>query len=224
MSGFQNLKHQFEDMGENALTIPNALSVVRIILIPVFVYLFLIENYKTAVLVVFISGMTDLLDGKIARHFNQISKLGKMLDPAADKLTQMALAVLLFLHFNDSDEETIKAFSYVFLLFCLKEFLMILSSFILLSWDIVPQAAAIYGKVATFTFYIVIGLVLCFAPNFGALHEYFTLPTTVIMVMVSVSAFLTITAFFAYMPDTLKQMRLRKERLAAQAESEVHPK
>ncbi len=221
MSGFQNLKHQFEDMGENAFTIPNILSVLRIILIPVFVYLFLVQNYKAAVLAVFISGMTDLVDGKIARHFNQISKLGKMLDPAADKLTQMTLAVLLFFHFNDSEEETIKVFSYVFLLFILKEFLMIVASFVLLSWDILPQVSVLWGKCATFFFYIVIGLLLCFAPGCGALEEYYIFPTEVIIGMVSASAFLTISAFFAYVPDTLKQMRIRKERLAAEAESEV---
>lgn len=221
MSGFQNLKHQFEDMGKNALTIPNLLSLLRIILIPVFVYLFLVQKYKAAVIVVFFSGMTDLFDGKIARHFNQISNLGKLLDPAADKLTQMTLAVLLFSHFNDSDEETVKAFSYVFLLFILKEFLMIVASFALLMLDITPQAAVIYGKVATFVFYVVIGLLLCFAPGCGALNTYFELPTTVIIIMVSVAAFLTIVAFFSYLPDTIKQIRARKERLAAETEREV---
>ncbi len=221
MSGFQNLKNQFKDMGENAWTIPNLLSVVRIILIPIFVYLFLIQNYKATVIVVFISGMTDLIDGKIARHFNQISKLGKMLDPAADKLTQMALSILLFFHFNDSEEKLVRVFSYIFLLFILKEVLMIVSSFVLLSWNILPQASVLLGKTSTLFFYMVIGLLMLFAPGCGALEKYFTFPTEVMIVMVSLSAILTISAFFAYMPDTLRLMRIRKERLAAEAESEV---
>lgn len=218
MSGFQNLKHQFEDLGENALTIPNLLSVIRIILIPVFAYLFVTQHYKVSVLIVFISGMTDLFDGKIARHFNQISNLGKLLDPAADKLTQITLAVLLFVHFNDSDEKTVKAFSYIFFLFVLKEFLMIVASFGLLALDITPQAAVIYGKVATFVFYVVIGLLLCFAPGCGALNEYFELPTVAIIVMVSVSAFLAIVAFFSYLPDTIKQIRMRKDKPESERE------
>ena len=62
------LKEQLKDMGENAFTIPNVLSVIRIILIPVFVVLFQSGRYLPAVIVIFASGLTDLFDGKIARH------------------------------------------------------------------------------------------------------------------------------------------------------------
>lgn len=204
---FENLKEQFRDMSENALTIPNLMSLMRIILVPVFVVLFQTGKYLPAVIVIFISGMTDLFDGKIARHFNQISKLGKMLDPAADKLTQIALTVVFFLHFHESADKTLRAFSYVFLLFCVKELTMIIGSCILLSMDIVPQAAVIYGKVATFTFYCVMGLLLLFAPKFGALSAYVTLPHTAIVILVTVSAILTIIAFCSYIPDTVKKVK-----------------
>ncbi|MCQ2489920.1 MAG: CDP-alcohol phosphatidyltransferase family protein, partial [Clostridia bacterium] len=85
--GMNTLRAQFEDMGQNVWTIPNVLSMLRIIAIPFFVYFFVTKKYLIAVLVILISGLTDLFDGKIARRFNQISKLGKLLDPAADKLT-----------------------------------------------------------------------------------------------------------------------------------------
>lgn len=205
------LKEQFKDMGENAFTIPNLLSLIRIILIPVFVVLFQSGKYLPAVIVIFASGLTDLFDGKIARHFNQISKLGKMLDPAADKLTQIALTVVLFFHFHDSDDEVLKAFSYVFLLFCVKELTMIIGSFILLSMDIVPQAAVIYGKVATFAFYCVMGLLLLFAPGFGALSAYVTLPHQAIVVLVTISAILTIVAFCSYIPDTVRKVKTKSK-------------
>lgn len=80
------------------LTIPNALSVFRIFLIPIFAWLYSIEqNYVWAGSVLVISGITDILDGFIARKFDLISKIGTMLDPVADKLTQ---AVVLFCLIN----------------------------------------------------------------------------------------------------------------------------
>mgnify|MGYP000101557385 FL=1 len=206
-ASLNTLKEQLKGMGENAFTIPNILSIIRIILIPVFVLLFQSGKYLPAVIVIFVSGLTDLFDGKIARHFNQISKLGKLLDPAADKLTQIALTVLMFFHFHSSKDEVLKAFSYVFLLFCVKELTMIVGSFILLSMDIVPEAAVIYGKVATFAFYCVMGLLLLFAPGFGTLSAYVTLPHGAIVVLVTISAVLTVVAFCSYIPDTVNKVR-----------------
>ena len=78
------------------LTIPNLLSVVRIALIPVIVWLYSFEqNYHAAIGVILLSVATDIVDGWIARHFNMISDFGKALDPLADKFTQAALLCLL---------------------------------------------------------------------------------------------------------------------------------
>ena len=88
----ENLKRLFT----GCLTVPNLLSLIRIILIPVFGVLFYHEHVLAAVIVLAVSGLTDLFDGKIARRFNQVSELGKILDPIADKLTQMTIAVVLF--------------------------------------------------------------------------------------------------------------------------------
>ena len=78
------------------LTIPNLLSVVRIALIPVIVWLYSFEqNYHAAIGVILLSAVTDIVDGWIARHFNMISDFGKALDPLADKLTQAALLLCL---------------------------------------------------------------------------------------------------------------------------------
>lgn len=80
-------------------SIPNLMGYFRILLIPVFCYLYLhaqtMEDYFYASLVVLISSLTDLFDGKIARRFHMITELGKALDPIADKLTHGALAICL---------------------------------------------------------------------------------------------------------------------------------
>lgn len=78
------------------LTIPNILTCMRIVMIPVFIYVYSIQqNYELAAIVLLLSGLTDILDGFIARTFNMTSDLGKLLDPVADKLTQAAILVTL---------------------------------------------------------------------------------------------------------------------------------
>lgn len=68
------------------VTVPNILSFVRLILIPVFVLLLLAGDYGWALLVIAVSAITDFVDGFVARHFNQVTRLGQLLDPAADRL------------------------------------------------------------------------------------------------------------------------------------------
>ena len=81
---------------KGCLTVPNLLSLIRILLIPVFALLFYQGQVLWAVFVLFLSGLSDFFDGKIARRFNQISALGKILDPVADKLTQITIACNIF--------------------------------------------------------------------------------------------------------------------------------
>ena len=81
------------------ITIPNVLSLVRLCLVPVIVYLFLKELYVQTGIVLMVSCATDMIDGTIARKFNMISDVGKVLDPAADKTTQVVIMILLYLEF-----------------------------------------------------------------------------------------------------------------------------
>jgi len=75
------------DRGWNPWTIPNAISVVRLACLPIFVYLlFGVENRAAAGWLLAALGMTDWVDGYIARHFDQVSELGKILDPVADRM------------------------------------------------------------------------------------------------------------------------------------------
>jgi cardiolipin synthase len=80
-------------------TIPNALSALRLLLVPVFGVLIVAEYDLAAVAVLMISGFTDYLDGKLARRFGQISRLGQLLDPTADRL--YILTTLLGLAYRD---------------------------------------------------------------------------------------------------------------------------
>lgn len=88
-----------KDWKKEVYTIPNLLSLFRLILIPVYVHIYLRATedleYTLAGGIMALSCMTDLIDGKIARHFNMISNVGKILDPLADKLTQLALILCL---------------------------------------------------------------------------------------------------------------------------------
>ena len=190
-------------------TIPNLLSVIRILLIPVFAVLFYKQEYGWAILTLVLSGLSDFFDGKIARKFNQISALGKMLDPVADKLTQVTLAVLLFMSFNKAQDETLKAFSWVFLVFIVKEVVMVLGGAVMLACGIRPGAAEIYGKVATFAFYAIMILVIAFGPEVGVFRTVFTLPNILMMILVIISAILTLVAFASYIPGTFRQFKER---------------
>lgn len=87
------------DWKRDLFTIPNMLSLFRLLLIPVYVVIYLkaddYADYALAAGILAVSCITDMIDGKIARHFNMISTVGKFLDPVADKATQFTLTVCL---------------------------------------------------------------------------------------------------------------------------------
>lgn len=203
----------FKDLFKNWNTVPNWLSFARIIMVPIFAYLFLNDGIKNniiwAVFVLALSGLSDFLDGKIARRFNQISDLGKVLDPVADKLTQITIAVLLYIKFSSSSESLIKTFSWIFLIFIVKEFIMVLFGGIMIAIGLRPSAAEIYGKVATFVFYFVMIALFAFAPDVGAFNSLWTIPDALLVVLVAISALLTLVAFVSYLPGVYKQFKTK---------------
>ncbi len=190
---------------ENWKTIPNYISFVRILLIPVFAVLFYKDYTVAAFIILALSGLSDMVDGKIARKLNQVSNLGKMLDPIADKLTVFAIAIILFLKFHQVSNETLNAFSWVFLLFIVKDIIMLGFGLFMILNGLHPVAAEIYGKLATLAFYSVMAVVMAVGPEVGAFREYFVLPDTVMMVLVVISVILTFIAFFSYIPGVVRQ-------------------
>lgn len=89
-----------EQVSKKIFTIPNILTVFRLVLIIPIVITYLVNDNNIATIVlVAISAFSDVIDGIIARKFNMITELGKLLDPVADKLTQLALAIILCVKF-----------------------------------------------------------------------------------------------------------------------------
>ena len=198
-----------KDLFKGCWTIPNLLSVIRILLIPVFAYLFYNDEKIMAVVVLAISGLTDTFDGQIARKFNQISALGKVLDPVADKLTQITIAVMLFIDFKTATNPIINALGWVFLVFLIKEAVMIIGGLIMLLLNIRPGAAEFWGKAATLVFYVGMVIIIAVGPEVGALIDIvgFQLPDVVTGIIVVLCAVMTIAAFASYMPETFRQFK-----------------
>ncbi len=202
-----DFKKNVSELFEGWNTIPNWLSFIRIALIPVFVVLFLKGQILTAVIIMICAALTDLFDGKIARKFNQVSNLGKILDPIADKLSQMAIVVVLIVTYWDN------AIKYLFMFFIVKELIMIIGGAILLSLGMRPTAAEIWGKVATNVFYIGMIFILAFGKN-GALCDItgFTLPDVVTWILVTISAICTLISLLGYAPGFIRQLKENKKK------------
>ena len=135
-------------------SIPNILSIIRIGLVGVFIYVFF-NNYPHNLvwaLVVFLSaGLTDVIDGFLARKFNWITNLGKILDPLADKLMQCTVLICML------SKKLIPAWLVV--PFILKEFLMLLGGLLIIRKKRVVVVSNIYGKMTVVFFYAAV--VLC---------------------------------------------------------------
>lgn len=127
------------------LTIPNLLSLMRLLMIPLFTLLYLNghEGWTAAVLV--LSGLTDVVDGYIARHFDQVSDIGKALDPVADKLTQAAMLLCLISHYP----MMIAPFS----LLMVKELFAAVSGLLVIRRTGIVPGAEWHGKLTTLLLY-----------------------------------------------------------------------
>ncbi len=196
-----------KDLFKGALTIPNILSVIRILCTPVVAYLFVNDMKISAVILLAVAALTDTFDGQIARKFNQVSALGKILDPVADKIQQLTIAVLLLISFHRATDPAIKILGYIFIVFLAKEMIMLLGGLTMLLLGIRPGAAEIYGKLATVVFYVGMVIIMLFGPDVGAFNEYFTLPTFITYAIVVISAIMTIIAFLSYLPESIRQFK-----------------
>lgn len=125
--------------------IPNALSLVRMALIPAFVTLYLLHCDIWAFAVLFVSGLTDFVDGFIARRFDMITDCGKLLDPLSDKLTQVAVVVCLTTRYPELLPLTVLCFA--------KELSQGIGGILLLKKNVQAQGARWFGKVSTVLFY-----------------------------------------------------------------------
>lgn len=204
-----DVKKNLENLFDGWNTIPNWLSFIRIALIPVFAVLFIKGHILVAVIIMICAALTDLFDGKIARKYNMVSNLGKILDPIADKLSQMAIVIVLIYTYWTS------AIKYLLMFFIAKEILMLLGGILLLSIGLTPGAAEMWGKVATTVFYVGMIFIIAFGQN-GALTGVtgFTLPDLATWIIVAVAAVCTLVSLLAYVPGFIRQIKEKKSEKA----------
>lgn len=148
------------DWKKDVLTIPNMLSLFRLVLIPVYVTIYINAaqpaEYFLAGSILAVSCLTDMIDGKIARRFNMISTIGKILDPVADKLTQFALTLCLSVKYP--------ILRFVLILFVVKESFQAIVGFIHLRKGKMLPGALPAGKVCTAILFLSL-IILVLMPN-----------------------------------------------------------
>ena len=138
------------DWKKEICTIPNMLSLFRLILIPVYIYIYLNAqqpyHYSIAAGILAVSCLTDMIDGKIARKFNMISEIGKVLDPLADKLTQLSLIICLSIHH--------RALRVLLVMFLIKESFQVIALIANLRKGKALDGALLSGKICTTVLFV----------------------------------------------------------------------
>lgn len=190
--------HRFRK--QDLFTIPNLMSYARILLIPLFCWLYLtaetLPDYFWASAVVLLSSLTDLFDGKIARRFHMVTELGKVLDPVADKLTHAALAVCLATRYP--------LMWALLALMVLKEGYMGIMGIRFLRKDQMLDGAQWFGKVCTAVLFV--GLMILFL--------FPTLPLTVVNTLIALMMLVMVVTLGLYVP-VFRRMRQQSQTPAA---------
>ena len=184
-------------MKKIAKQIPNILTIFRFILIPFIVLNLVYDSYIAAFIIFTISGLTDILDGFIARKFNFITNFGKLIDPLADKCTQIITLGTLAI------KDIIPM--WIIIIVVLKEFIMVAGASFLYGKELVVSSRW-YGKLATVLFYIAI---VCssfikqfdFSFDFSIYIYYLALISTIFSLIMYIKAF--------YMQGYLKKENLK---------------
>lgn len=173
------------------LTIPNLLSLVRLIFIPIYVVIYLNasapKHYYWAGGILTVSCLTDLLDGQIARRFDMVTNLGKILDPLADKVTQFSLILCL------SSKYPILWF--VVILFILKETFQLIAGLVTLQQGKMLTGALLSGKLCTVVLFTSL-IVMVFIP---------TLTRTAQIIIAAADGLFMLIAFIDYIQTYIKQ-------------------
>ncbi len=160
------------------LNFPNILSIFRIIILIPFVKFILKDNYIVSGFILIISGISDMLDGIIARKFNQVTDIGKMLDPVADKVTLVTIMICVSI-------KSPKMLAFMIIL-VIKEILMLSAGIILLKNNKKPPTAKWYGKLSTIIFYVsvicIISIKAIWNVDFEILNTFLMVFTMVFMI------------------------------------------
>ncbi len=173
-----------KDWKKDILTIPNLLSLFRLVLIPIYIVIYLnatvAADYYIAGGILAVSCLTDAIDGKIARHFNMISTLGKILDPLADKITQFSLVVCLAIKHP--------VLWVLVSLFVVKESFQLVVGFLTLRRGKMLTGALLAGKISTTVLFVSL-IILVLMPNLSPLA---------VQIITGVDCVVLIVAFIGY--------------------------
>ena len=172
---------------KKTITIPNILSIIRILILPFIVWLYLIHNYKLSFILLILSGLSDVVDGFIARKFNQVSDLGKVLAPIADKLTQVC--VVLALAIGNMQNVAIWV---LLIILVAKEFATLIMAVYLLNNGTKAVSAKWWGKVSTVLLYITMLFIVI------SKYKIFVYADIYITVLASLSAIALIVSITGY--------------------------
>ena len=183
--------------------VPNALTVLRFLLIPAIVITCFEEEYILAIVILTISGLTDILDGTIARKFGLISDFGKLMDPLADKFTQISLLTTLF----------IKGIIPVWILVIvvLKEFCMVSGASFLYGKELVVSSKW-YGKLATVLFYVAMVFSLLIENIESAMNKNLSVFKTANSIVYYLAVITTIASLIMYIKAFYVQGYLKKDK------------
>lgn len=182
--------------------IPNILTILRFFIIPFIVYYLIGDNYIAAFILLTLSGLTDVLDGAIARKFNFITNFGKLIDPLADKVTQLSLLCTLVF------KGIIPLWILVIVL--LKEAFMVCGASFLYGRDLVVSSKW-YGKSATVLFYLAIAVSL--------LIRQFKLDFTFDITLYYLALFMTLFSLVMYFREFYIKGYFKKENLKLNEET-----
>lgn len=173
-----------KDWKKDLFTIPNLLSLFRLVLIPVYVVIYFHAqtdaDYYLAAGILAVSCLTDLIDGKIARHFNMISNTGKILDPLADKATQFTLIVCLTIRYP--------ILLILICLFVVKEGFQAIAGLLILRRGEILAGALISGKICTTVLFISL-ILLVMIPRISP---------TALYIITAVDCLFMLISFFDY--------------------------
>jgi cardiolipin synthase len=190
----------------NILTIPNLLTFLRMALVPVFASLLFYGYFGWALFVFFFAGVSDGVDGFVARRFNQQSELGTILDPIADKLLMTTAFVILTLpHILPADNKHFPVAFWVSAAVIGRDVLIVtVAMAIFIMTDFRGFKPSFLGKASTVVQILAIGIIL-FAAVFPAYSGYY-LPTTYFLVTL-----LAVTSGIHYIYYVAKLMNEKKE-------------
>lgn len=205
-------------MKKNTMNIPNTLSIIRVLLVPIFVVALIymreirIWGFLVPAVVYILTGITDMLDGKIARKYGLVTDFGKFIDPLADKFMVIASQIALLLWMLVRGEETLAlVFVWVVLLILLRELGVTSIRLVVAGKSGIVVAASMLGKIKTVTQMVgtvaiiieplLLELALLFdLPVFVTIYEYHILAYVAMAVMSFTTVFSGIDYLRAYLP------------------------